>query len=227
MIVEELESQNENDVGGVGKIKAADKVTAVMHRVLPGIRHYSSWLLYSMESSISASKQCEFPMGMRSTLQDLWAIYSRALTTFIKSFDVADLPDIEYLLEEDEDTIGFIPFKVQSVQDRFMRGEKPKPYGHLVARHHPTQEMLGRIKDFLRDGLQLVGQKVYSSDGPCVSFVEADLTLRQYRSSSNMVVEIPDQPFYTNLPKSHRYRYRLLSRITSNAQKSLGAAVVR
>ena len=161
LILEELGPDREDDIELPSPRRAADTVTAVMHRVLPGIRHYSSWLLYSAESSISCSSQQKFPKATKSNLQGLWALYARVLTGFMKSFDVTDLPDIDYLLEEDEDTIGFVPFRTYNVQDRFMYGEKPKPCGRLVARHHPTQEMLGRIKDLLRDGIQLVSWKVY------------------------------------------------------------------
>ena len=196
LVIEELEHQQEHGATNSNTRKAVDRVTAVMHRVLPGIRHYSSWLLYSIESSISNLSQRQFPMGAKSNLQALWIAYTKALTAFMSSFTVSDLLDIEYLLEEDEDTIGFVPFRACKVQNRFIHDEKPKPYGHLVSRHHPTREMLARIKELLLDGLEIVNGEVYSHIYSHMRLTIADSAFRWHRFVLFAVVKAVDLASY-------------------------------
>ena len=72
------------------------------------------------------------------------------------------LPEIPYLLIEDEDTLGFKPFEDQHDQSQNSRYydqdtglAKPSFSQHGVERCHPNQEMLGRIRDFLAEGMRL------------------------------------------------------------------------
>ncbi|MCJ1371632.1 hypothetical protein MMC20_002851 [Loxospora ochrophaea] len=140
----------------VGPTKEIEKITVVARRVLPSLRHYSSWLL---------SNAVVLSTGISDALLDvqikeLWKIYASTLTLIAATFRVPHLPPIDYLLEEDEDTIGFKPFMSHRQDMRYRPDDseslKPKWHNKGVERHHPNIEMLGRVRDFLVDGIGLV-----------------------------------------------------------------------
>ncbi|KAL9119600.1 MAG: hypothetical protein Q9187_003852 [Circinaria calcarea] len=95
-------------------------------------------------------------------IKELWKIYANTLTLLAASFAVPDLPSIDYLLEEDEDTLGFKPFEKDPNSSRYdiqaNRDRMPKYHDHGIERHHPNIEMLSRVRDFLTDGLELAVQ---------------------------------------------------------------------
>lgn len=94
----------------------------------------------------------------------MWKSYANTLTLLASTFPVDDLPAIDYLLEEDEDTLGFKPLANESTMRRYYREgsgiRKPKYHDHGIGTHHSSIEMLGRIRDLLLDGLQLQLQEV-------------------------------------------------------------------
>ncbi len=98
-------------------------------------------------------------------VKGLWKIYANALTLLVSTFPVSGLPSsVEYLLEEDEDTLGFKPFMNENIQRRYYSedtgSQKPRWHDHGVHRHHPNLEMLGRVRDLLTDGMVLHSQEV-------------------------------------------------------------------
>ena len=136
----------------------SEKITAVARRVLPSLRHYTSWLV---------SNKHLLGAGVGDTLlnvqiKELWKIYASTLTLLAATFHVTELPMIEYLLEEDEDTLGFKPFERDHSRyhDRFTGTRKSKYHDQGIERHHPNVEMLGRIRDFVTDGLKLSQDEV-------------------------------------------------------------------
>ncbi|MCJ1283004.1 hypothetical protein MMC26_002331 [Xylographa opegraphella] len=134
--------------------KGSEKITAVARRVLPGLRQYSSWLIRN--SAILAAQLDDTAINVQ--LKELWKIYANTLTLLV-TVSPLHIPSIEYLLEEDEDTLGFKPFEHKLLQKRYINVETgaPKPLFHAanVKRQHPNVEMLWRIRDFLNDGLTL------------------------------------------------------------------------
>ena len=133
----------------------SDKITAVARRVLPGLRHYSSWLTIRAKLLVAQVGESSLTVQMK----ELWKTYANSLTLLASTFPAQDLPAIDYLLEEDEDTLGFKPMENENTVSRYYDDEsgtrKPKYHDHGIARHHPNVEMLGRIRDLLRDGLKL------------------------------------------------------------------------
>ncbi|KAI9760182.1 MAG: hypothetical protein M4579_001797 [Chaenotheca gracillima] len=129
------------------------KVTAVMRRILPALRHYSSWLLSN--SVVLVSELVDGALKVQ--VKELWRVYATSLTLLAATFPATELPLAEYLLEEDEDTLGFSPFNPEKCGRRyFLEGnEKQKSHDVGVKRLHPNEEMLSRIRDFLTDGLEL------------------------------------------------------------------------
>jgi hypothetical protein len=133
----------------------SDKVTVVGRRILPALRHYSAWLL-SNSSSLVAEKE-ESPLFVQ--IKEFWKIYANTLTLLASTFDVISLPEIDYLLEEDEETLGFNPLVNESTSRRYLDAndqQKPRMVDPGIERNHPNIEMLYRIREFVIDGLDLV-----------------------------------------------------------------------
>lgn len=133
-------------------------------RVLPGLRHYSSWLITN--GAILAAGVGDTVLTVQ--VKELWKTYANALTLLVATFPVSQLPPpVEYLLEEDEDTLGFKPFINEITQRRYHDEEtgyqKPKWHDRGVHRHHPNVEMLGRIRDLLADAMVMHSQEVRKS----------------------------------------------------------------
>ena len=137
------------------------KITAITRRVLPALRQYSSWLLSNAEILVAQGGDNVLNVQNR----ELWKIYATTLTLLASTFPVLELPHVEYLLDEDEDTIGFKPLENKNTRRRFYDGdnldkEKPKYHDRGIQRHHPNLEMLGRIRDLLTDGVILYSDNV-------------------------------------------------------------------
>ncbi len=135
-------------------------VTVVMRRILPSLRNYSCWLLGNAVSLAGQESDRLFEMQLRQ----FWAMYATTLTLLASTFPILELPEISYLLEEDEDSLGFKPFDNEHTRRRFYRDDqvtpKPKCHNKDVERLHPTAEMLGRIHDLWLDGLDHDYQEV-------------------------------------------------------------------
>lgn len=154
-----MDSQVHDSQSGLGV--EIGKLTAVVRRVLPGLRHYSSWLLYN--APILAAGVGD--TVLMDHVRELWIIYAGVLTLLVSSFPVSGLPSpVQYLLEEDEDAIDFKPFMNEETQRRFndesTGSQKPRWHDQGVDRHHPDVEMLSRIRDLLTDGMDLHSQEV-------------------------------------------------------------------
>lgn len=158
----ELERQtdivNESDDGVPST--GMDQISAVARRVLPGLRHYSSWLTSNAAILTAQSEDTSLTVQIK----ELWKIYASTLTLLASTFRVSDLPCVDYLLEEDEDTLGFKPFENDRAKRRYYyqdsNSQKPKWHHKGVERHRPNVEMLGRIRDFLTEGLLLAFDEV-------------------------------------------------------------------
>ncbi|KAL3476134.1 hypothetical protein BJX99DRAFT_228620 [Aspergillus californicus] len=133
-----------------------DKVTIVARRILPALRNYSSWLL-TVNKQLVAYNEKDTPLGVQ--LIEFWKIYANTLTLLASTFDVVRLPEVDYLLEEDEETLCFVPLGKGVTSRRYldMNGQqKPSANDLGVERSHPNIEMLYRIREFVIDGLDLV-----------------------------------------------------------------------
>lgn len=140
-----------------------DKVTAVARRVLPALRHYSSWLLIVSHSLVAHKEEKDTSLAVQIT--EFWKIYANTLSLLASTFDVVHLPEIDYLLEEDEETLGFAPLHKDAASRRYLSAtgkQKPRMTDAGVERSHPNIEMLYRIREFVIDGLDLVVSNVRS-----------------------------------------------------------------
>lgn len=102
-------------------------------------------------------KEKDTPLSVQIT--EFWKIYANALTLLASTFDVVRLPEVDYLLEEDEETLGFAPLVKSVTSRRYLDingQQKPRMHDVGVERSHPNIEMLYRIREFVIDGLDLV-----------------------------------------------------------------------
>ncbi|KAL2825614.1 hypothetical protein BDW59DRAFT_146076 [Aspergillus cavernicola] len=133
-----------------------DKVTIVARRILPALRNYSSWLL-TVSKHLVAYNEKDTPLAVQLT--EFWKIYANTLTLLASTFDVVHLPEVDYLLEEDEETLCFVPLGKGATSRRYLDAngrQKPSMDDPGVERSHPNIEMLYRIREFVIDGLDLV-----------------------------------------------------------------------
>ncbi|KAL9006933.1 MAG: hypothetical protein Q9188_000309 [Gyalolechia gomerana] len=162
----EYEHRNtENNTG------SANTLGPIMRRLLPSLRYYQSWL-FSRAALLSAH------LGepkMHSLIQKFWTAYIDVLTLMSWTNRFGDLPRLEYLLEEDEEIIGFKPLQEGGLQQKYLipntTSRKPKCHEQGVKRHHPNTEMLCRIRDFVQDATELAHSEVvpieFAQDAGC------------------------------------------------------------
>lgn len=148
----DAETENEDELSST----ELNQISVVARRVLPAARHYSSWL--TSNTAILINQQTR-DTSLSVQIKELWKIYASTLTLLASTFPVSALTAIDYLLDEDEDTLGFKPFENERAQGRYYHPgfatKKPKWHHKGVERQHPNLEMFGRIRDFLAEGLAL------------------------------------------------------------------------
>lgn len=159
-LLQVLSLELERFVNKTGSSSGSAKLTAVTRRLLPGLRHYSSWLIAN--AVIVASQVGDTLLHVQ--IKEFWQIYASTLTLLASTFPVAELPSIGYLLPEDEDTLGFKPFDHDDLRQRYcsedLISQKPRWHDQGVQRHHPNVEMYGRVRDLLTDGMLLHSREV-------------------------------------------------------------------
>ena len=152
---------------------AADKaenegqpISAVGRRMLPGLRLYSTWLRINHPSLAGQSADT----SMSVLIRQLWQTYANTLSLLGATFAIDTLPRVGYLLEEDDDTLGFLPFSHINGRQAFNWEDS------TLEKAHPNDEMLARILSLLEDGRKLClednipialvdGTVVYQEDG--------------------------------------------------------------
>ncbi|KIW38588.1 uncharacterized protein PV06_09544 [Exophiala oligosperma] len=142
MLLEELQR--------LGSVRA-DSVTFLCRRLLPHLRIYSGWLL----SNVDLLPSNNFA---QTDLREFWQVYALTVTLLIQKFAVPTIGDIAYLLEEDQDTLGFTPFQKSICEERFYdfaNSIKPMYSESMFGERSIEKEMLYRMKGLVKDGLML------------------------------------------------------------------------
>ena len=140
---------------------SAEYVSAVGRRMLPALRLYSKWLLVSHEKIHNTLDDTALAVQTKQ----LWQTYANTLSLLAATFDVERLHRLDYMLEEDEDIIGFLPLKGGIQESGLLMDDKHTPY-----RVHPNEEQLSRVLLLLEDGLKLC-------DTPAVPIAVVDGTI--------------------------------------------------
>lgn len=158
---------NAPDVTGKEKQTPAESITAVTRRILPALRQYSTWLVAT--APVISAQVGTAPICIH--IKEMWSMYCTTLSLLVAVFPVADLPDIDYLLEEDSATVGFKPFRDSTLCRLYTDSEdklKKRSTDPGIERHHPNVEMMARIREILRDGMVLATNTeypIYAVDG--------------------------------------------------------------
>lgn len=153
------------DLPGAKRDGSAETITAVTRRILPALRHYSTWLVATAPVIVSQIGTASINVHIK----ELWESYCQTLTLLINAFPPQQLIDVDYLLEEDAATVGFKPFRDSKDCHIYTddNGEvKKRSTDPGVERYHPNVEMAARIRGILQDGITLAtaeskGKKAY------------------------------------------------------------------
>ena len=133
-----------------------EKITAVTRRILPALRQYSTWLVSEAHILV-----VNHPGNTSVYIKELWKMYADVLTALITYFPVTELPDLDYLLEEDQNTVGFKPLRDPDLETQanlyinYKGMVKVRYTDPGVERSHPNIEMKARVRDILLCGLTL------------------------------------------------------------------------
>lgn len=156
-----VECDNQAALHGMEKSGA---LPPIARRLLPCIRYYQSWL--TSRAALLSIHLSDAVMG--PLVQELWAVYAATLSSLVSITNFEDIPRLDYLLEDDEEVLGFRPLQDGQPEQRYidMVSQKPKPKCQAkgVKRHHPNIEMLCRVRDFVEDALELVQSDVRDID---------------------------------------------------------------
>ncbi|KAL8989632.1 MAG: hypothetical protein Q9177_001524 [Variospora cf. flavescens] len=135
--------------------KEVNVVTSTARRLLPSLRYYSSWLM--SRAALLAAQLGDLTMGR--IIKGFWTTYVETLTIILSNTNFEDLPRPDYLLDEDEEIIGFKPLQEEQSPQKKLNPEvstrKPQCHEHGIKRHHPDIEMLCRIRDLVEDAIEL------------------------------------------------------------------------
>lgn len=132
--------------------------------MLPSLRLYSTWL--RINHQLLADQLAGSALSV--LIKQLWQTYANTLSLLAATFSVDDLPKLDYLLEEDDDTIGFQPFV--PVNGHVKVNWRVQEQGG-AERVHPNQEMLAQIRFLLEDGRQLCSKEVRIFDSHDPTFI--------------------------------------------------------
>lgn len=99
---------------------------------------------------------------LAEAIAQLWPHYARVIDMIAQGFpiwDLEDIPDVTYMLEEDSDTMEFKPLMDDKTRKTWYykdSGEMKKKFTDVaISKASVDDEMLQRIKDLLTDGLYL------------------------------------------------------------------------
>ena len=131
------------------------KYSSIIRQLLPALRHYSSWMLLRASLLVAQAGDA----FINEHIKNLWCIYASTLTLLRNGHPSGNAVSIDYLLEEDEETVGFKPFEDELVRRRYKihgsSARKPRSHDQEVKQLCPNLEVVGRIQDLIQDGMSL------------------------------------------------------------------------
>lgn len=159
-----------------------EKVLPTSARLLDALRLYSAWLLENTHLLFGLAGDAT----LGKSIEGFWKTYGRTLDLVATNFPIWDLEEVAelpYMLEEDADSIAFLPIAERCYDknkklwlDKTTSEVKPRSSDHATCRATPEVEMLARIYGFLEDGLYIAndldespikikGTRVYYGNG--------------------------------------------------------------
>ena len=160
--LDQVNNQAENSGDAHGASSGLNMVTTIIRRILPALRHYGSWMRSNIGVLVGYMEPGA-PDNLPTVIKVFFDTYASTMTCLATIYNAESLPLIEYLLEEDTDTILFKPFD-EVRKDRQLHESstavKEKFHTHGVERYHPNIEMLGRIRDLVFNAVMLALKNV-------------------------------------------------------------------
>ncbi|KAI6250586.1 Nonsense-mediated mRNA decay factor SMG7 [Erysiphe necator] len=169
-------------------VATQDKISVVATRVIPALRHYTLWLASSKESLNPNFGSSQVKLQSKQ----LWITYASVLTRLVNYFPVKNMVTVPYLLDEDDTTVGFAPFRnIELVKalDFYSKPDgqlKPHIGDYGIERSDPATEMQSRILDIVCCGIQLQ--------------LDKDVPLQLQNDSGIPVFQFIDENQPTSLP---------------------------
>lgn len=154
LLQKELDGESQGQDLPGASTRSAETITVVTRRILPALRHYSTWLVATAPVIASQIGTASINVHIR----ELWDSYCRMLTLLVEAFPVQTLKDVDYLLEEDAATVGFKPFRDSKECWLYSDNHgdlKKRSTDPGVERYHPNVEMEARIRGLVKDGIIL------------------------------------------------------------------------
>jgi hypothetical protein len=141
------------DVTGRAQQSSTEIITAVTRRILPALRQYSTWLV--LRAEVISGHEGNTAISVH--IKEMWSLYCSTISLLVVAFPPENLPRVEYLLEEDAETVGFKPFRNSEFCDLYTTDGvlKARFTDPGVERNHPNIEMLARVRDLLKDAMVL------------------------------------------------------------------------
>lgn len=132
----------EDDSGEVDTVLAlAQRITAVVRRILPSLRIMSRWLKSHLDYVARASGGANGEL--RVEIANFWTQYKRLMLALARLFPLVQLPSLDGPLEEDIDMRGFLPLRRGLSEETATDPQRQDV--------HPNEEQLMRIADLLVD----------------------------------------------------------------------------
>jgi hypothetical protein len=198
-----------NGTGNSQSGRSNEKITAVAARVLPPLRQYSAWLASGPGLILASAGAASIQVHAK----EMWKMYADVLTRLANFFPVEELSSVNYLLEEDETTVGFQPLRNPQLSAECnlyidAQGElKPRFTDAGVKRDLPYVEMQARVLNILLCGLSLQLKEqiplalTNDTGSPIFTFLEEGLSL-----ASPARVPIPAGSYSSPVRPNDNYR---------------------
>ena len=191
------------------------ELSTTLEKALPEIRLYSSWLL---KNDLIMANSTVYPV-VNALQSRYWTQMASCLSLVAEVFPAQYLPELDYLLEEDADTIAFGPLDCEETREIWYVDGKLKPEWFTIpeALRSKRQEMLSRVRQFLKVGIMLTFKEVSQVTllGPIFTPTQVDRTLRldsimtkQLFTTKEIGTRIPPQVPWkvSSTPKLYRIR---------------------
>lgn len=139
----------------------AEKITAVLRRILQSLRVASHWVTASADYLSRSTKPDKAPAALMRSMGEFWYSYAEFSTALNAAFggDSAEMAALSnVVLEEDVELEGFTPLKGSLKRHHLDPGEKAGTV--FLNQVHPNDEYLLRIRDILEDAEGLVKSEV-------------------------------------------------------------------
>lgn len=163
-LYDRLESQSRESIRSSSQ-DFMDKLPPVTDSTLQCIRLYTLWLVKTWKplQALVESGHRDHAI-IAADVRDLWHVFADTLNTTFQQYPLLDsksIEDVEYLLDEEESTVGFRPLHDDKNADVWKKDGKPK----AVFRGEKSdalqeQEHLIRLRDIVTRGIVIAQEPV-------------------------------------------------------------------